>query len=72
MPIDYDDCLNVLFLYWVEDPTACEHDELFYILGIRQLLMIYMFSCLCWEWTLNHVTDERFFVEREALEHLSD
>ena len=35
VPIDYDDYLDVLFLYWVEDPTAYEHDDLFYILGIR-------------------------------------
>ena len=32
--IDYDDYLDVLFLYWVKDPTAYEHDDLFYILGI--------------------------------------
>ena len=34
VPIYYDDYLNVLFLYWVEDPTAYEHDDLFYILGL--------------------------------------
>ena len=42
VPIDYDDYLDVLFLYWVEDPTAYEHDDLFYILGVIQLLMIYI------------------------------
>ena len=31
VPIGYDDCLDVLFLYWVEDLTAYEHDDLFYI-----------------------------------------
>ena len=29
VPIDYDDYLDVLFLYWVEDPVAYEHDDLF-------------------------------------------
>ena len=43
VPIDYDDYLDVLFLYWVKDPTAYEHDDLFYILGVSQLLMI----CIC-------------------------
>ena len=48
MPIDYDDYLDVLFLYWVEDPTAYEHDDLFYILGISQLLMTYIYAvCFC-------------------------
>ena len=42
MPIDYDDYLDVLFLYWVKDHTAYEHDDLFYILGISQWLMIYI------------------------------
>ena len=42
MPIDYDDYLDVLFLYWVEDPIAYECDDLFYILGVSQLLMIYI------------------------------
>ena len=40
--IDYDDYLDILFLYWVEDPSAYEHDDFFYILGIIQLLMIYI------------------------------
>ena len=31
VPIDYDDYIDVLFLYWVEDPTAYEHDDLLYI-----------------------------------------
>ena len=43
MRIDYDDYLNVLFLYWVKDPMAYEHDDLLWILGVSQLLMIYMF-----------------------------
>ena len=41
-PIDQDDYIDILLLYWVKDPTAYEHDDLFYILGIIQLLMIYM------------------------------
>ena len=45
MPIDYDDYLDVLFLSWVEDPTAYEHDHLLYILGVSQLLMIYVYAC---------------------------
>ena len=43
MPIDYDDYHDVFFLYWVEYPTTCEHDHLFYILGISQLMMIYTY-----------------------------
>ena len=42
MPIDYDDYLDVLFLYLVEEPTPYEHEDLFYILGVSQLLMIYI------------------------------
>ena len=41
--IDYDDYLDVLFLYWEKEPTAYEHDDLFYILGVSQLLMIYIY-----------------------------
>ena len=26
--IDYDDYIDVLFLYWVKDPTAYAHDDL--------------------------------------------
>ena len=69
MPIDYDGYLDVLFLYWVEDPTAYEHDDLFYILSVSQLFMIY---CLCWAWTLKHMIGEMLCVERGALEHVSD
>ena len=42
-PIDHDDYIDVLFLYWVKDPTAYEHDDLLCILGVNQLLMIYMY-----------------------------
>ena len=34
--------LMFLFLYWVEDLTAYEHDDVFSILDISQLLMIYI------------------------------
>ena len=69
-PIDHDDYIDVLF--WIEDPTAYEHDDLFCRLGVSQLLMIYIYIyVLCWAWTLKHMIDEMFFVEREDLEHLS-
>ena len=42
-PIDYD----VILMYWVEDPTAYEHDDFFLILGISQLLMIYIHMLVC-------------------------
>ena len=41
-PIDHDVFIDVLFLYWVKDPTAYEHDDFLCILGVHQLLMIYM------------------------------
>ena len=47
MPIDYDGYLDVLFLYWVEDAIAYEHDDLFYILDVSQLLMIYIYIYIC-------------------------
>ena len=47
VPIDYADCLDVLFLYWVDDPIAYEHDDLFYILGVRKLLLIYIYMLVC-------------------------
>ena len=42
-PIDHDGHIDVLFLYRVKDPTSYEHDDLFYILGVSQLLMIYIY-----------------------------
>ena len=44
-PSDYDDYIDFLFLYWVQDPPTYEHDDLFYILGVSQLLMIYVYAC---------------------------
>ena len=44
--IYHDDYIDVLFLYWVKFPTAYEHDDLLCILGISQLLMIYMLVVL--------------------------
>ena len=76
----------LMFYFWVGDPTAYEHDDLFGILGVSQLLMIYMYIyVLCWawtlkhmiyeiffvEWTLKHMIDEMFFVERKTLEHMN-
>ena len=72
MPIDYDDYLDVLFWYWIEDPNAYENDDLLYIFGVSQLLMIYVYAYLCWAWTLEHIITEMFCVDQEALEHLSD
>ena len=44
MPIDYDvDLISYFDICWVEDPSAYEHDDLFYILGVSQLLMIYIY-----------------------------
>ena len=72
MPIDYYVDLIFFYIYWVEDATAYEHYDLFYILGISQLLMIYVYSFLCWAWTLKHMIDRMFCVEQGDLQHLSD
>ena len=45
--IDHDNYIDVLFLYWVKDPIAYEHDDLFCILDKIQLLMIYMYIYVC-------------------------
>ena len=45
-PIDYDVDMIFFLIYLDEDPTAYEHDNLFYILGISQLLMKYIYTCL--------------------------
>ena len=51
----------LMFYFWVKDPTGYEHDGLFCILGISQLLMIYRYIyVLCWVWTLKHMIDEIF------------
>ena len=65
VPINYDDYLDVLFLYWVEYPTAYEHDDLFYILGVSQLLMIYVYACLCWAQSLKHRLVRCFVLSEE-------
>ena len=53
----------LMFYFWVEEPTAYEHDDLFCILGVSQLLIIYMYIyVLCWAWTLKHIIDEMFCV----------
>ena len=59
-----------ILIYWVKDPTAYEHDDLFDILGVSQLHMIYIYVFLCWAWTLKQMVDEIFRVERGALEHM--
>ena len=51
----------LMFYFWVEDPTTYEHDDLFCILGISQLLMIYMYIYVVfWAWNLKHMIDEMF------------
>ena len=51
----------LMFYFCVEDPTTYEHDDLFCILGVRQLLIIYMYVyVLCWEWTMKHMINEIF------------
>ena len=37
----------LMFYFWVEEPTAYEHDDLFCILGVSQLLMIHMDIYAC-------------------------
>ena len=70
--IDYDDYLDVLFYIGLRTPLHMNMMIFFYILGISQLLMIYVYACFFWPWTLKHMIDEMFFVERGAMEHLSD
>ena len=62
----------ILMFYFilVKDPIAYEHDDFLYILGVSQLLMIYVYACLCWAWTMKHMIDEMFCVEQEPLEHM--
>ena len=71
MPIDYDVDLIFYFDYWIEDPNAYEHDDLFYILGVIQLLMIYIYACCLGHGPLRHMIDEMFCVEWGTLEHMS-
>ena len=53
----------LMFYFWDEVPITYEHDDLFWILGVSQLLMIYMYIyVLCWVWTFKHMIDEMFFV----------
>ena len=47
-PINYDVILIFYFyIYWVKYPTAYEHDDFFYIWGVSQLLMIYIYMLVC-------------------------
>ena len=63
--IYHDVYIDVLFLYWVKNPTSYEHDDLFCILGIIQLLMIYVYICwFCWVWILKHMSDQIYCVGR--------
>ena len=43
-PIDHDDYIDVLFLYWVKDPTAYEHDDIVLYIGRKPIIDdIYIF-----------------------------
>ena len=42
-PIDHDDYIDGLSLYWVKDATAYEYDDLLCILGVSQFLMRYIY-----------------------------
>ena len=45
---------------------------IFFFIGSKPIIVdIYIYASLCWAWTLKHMIDEMFCVEREALEHLS-
>ena len=62
--------IDVLFLYWVKDPIAYEHDHFICILRVSQLLMIYMYIyVLCWAWTLKHMIDEMFVLGMDPEAH---
>ena len=37
-PSDHDDYIDVLFLYWVKDPTAYEHDDFFLYIGNKPII----------------------------------
>ena len=69
-PIDYNVNLMFYLIYLVKEPTAYEHDDLFDILGVSQLHMFYINDFMCWAWTLKHIIDEMFSVERGALENM--
>ena len=69
-PIDHDEYIDFLFLYWVKDTTTYEHDDLLLILGISQLLMIQVYICwLCWAWTLKYMIDEKLVLGMDPKEH---
>ena len=38
VPMDYDDYLDVLFLYWVDDPTTYKHDDFFLYIGRKPII----------------------------------
>ena len=60
----------VILLYWVEDSTAYKHDDLFCILDVSQLLMVYMYIyVLCWAWTLKNMIDEMFLLGVDPKAH---
>ena len=59
-----------MIYFWVEDPTTYGHDDLFCILGVSQLLMIYRYIYVfCWAWTLKHMTDEMFVLGMDPEAH---
>ena len=63
MSVDYDDYFDVLFYIGSKTPLHMNMMICFFIMGLSQLLTIYVYACLCLAWTLNHMTDEMFCVE---------
>ena len=71
MPIDYVDYLDVLFLYIGLETPLHMNMMICFIYGCKPIIDG-IYACLCWAWTMKHMIDEMFCVERDALEHLSD
>ena len=59
-----------ILTYWIEYHIEYEHNDLFDIVDVSQLHMIYIYVCLCWAWTLKHMIDEMFCFEQGALENM--
>ena len=71
-PIDYD--VTLMFYFGI---LGLRHHCIwtwwfFWYIGHKPITYdIYIYVCLCWAWSLKHMIDEMFCVEREALEHMS-
>ena len=66
--------LIILMFYFIlgQRPHCIWTWWFFYISGVSQLLMIYVYAYLCWAWTLKHMISEMFCAKWGALEHLSN